>query len=208
MSTSPLAFDALVVQNILGQSFLDVGCGYGKWGYLLKKYRQASAEAAPPTLTGVDLFEPHIRSLEKHAIYDSLHVASALKLPFKDKTFDSTIACEILEHLPRIDGPNLISELRRVSRQSFVVTTPNFACLRGGGQTIDGFNQHEAHLHNFLYREFRTLGFTQIVGIGFKTPSFKLSRAVGSLGYYFPRFSRYLIGFWFADGKKRVLETE
>ena len=37
MSTSPLVFDAYVLNNVLGTRFLDVGCGHGKWGYLLKK---------------------------------------------------------------------------------------------------------------------------------------------------------------------------
>jgi SAM-dependent methyltransferase len=206
MSTSPLAFDPLVVQNLDGTTFLDVGCGHGKWGYLLKKYRWN--QSTPVEVTGIDLFEPHIRTLEREGTYDRLLTAAATELPFPDKSFDSAVACEILEHLPQADGPRLIAELKRVCRQSFVVTTPNFACLRGGGETIDGFNEYEAHQHNFLYREFRGLGFTQVVGLGFKTPSFKLSRALGSLGYYFPRFSRYLMGFWFADGRRRVLAVD
>jgi SAM-dependent methyltransferase len=206
MSTSPLAFDPLVVHNLEGTSFLDVGCGHGKWGYLLKKYRWN--KSAPVELTGIDVFEPHIRALEREGTYDRLLTAKATELPFPDKSFDSAVACEILEHLNQADGPRLISELKRVCRRSFVVTTPNFPCLRGGGETLDGFNEYEAHKHNFLYREFRSLGFTQIVGLGLKLPSFKLSRAFGSLGYYFPRFSRYLVGFWFADGRRRVLEVE
>lgn len=204
MSTSPLFFDGLVVHNVLGDSFLDVGCGHGKWGYLLKKYRWSSG--SEPTVTGIDLFEPHIRSLEQQKVYDTLLVAPATEMPFDDKSFDSAIACEVLEHVTQAEGSKLISELKRVSRLSFVVTTPNFSCLRGGGETIDGYNEHEAHKHNFLYEEFRNLGFTQIVGVGLKTPSFRLSRALGSLSHYFPRFGQYLVGFWFSDGKKRVLE--
>lgn len=211
MSTSPLIFDPLVVQNVEGNNFLDVGCGQGKWGYLLKKYRWSketpmSARRSQIRVTGVDLFEPHIRSLKEEGIYDSVHVAHATNLPFEDKSFDSAIACEVLEHLPQAEGPTLIAELKRVSRLSFVVTTPNYPCLRPGGETLDGFNEYEAHRHNFLYKEFRKLGFTQVVGVGLKTPSWKLSRALGSLGFYFPRFGRYLIGFWFADGNKRILE--
>lgn len=206
MSTSPLSFDPLVIHNLLGTDFLDVGCGHGKWGYLLKTYRWSPTSLV--RVTGIDLFEPHIQSLEKRGIYDVLKVASATELPFEDKSFDSAIACEVLEHLSQPDGPKLIAELKRVCRQSFVVTTPNFPCLRGGGDTMDGFNEYESHKHNFLYPEFRGLGFTQIAGIGFKAPSYKLSRAMGGLGYYLPRFSRFLVGFWFADGKRRVLEIE
>ena len=206
MSTSPLAFDPLVVQNLEGSSFLDVGCGHGKWGYLLKKYRWTESE--PVEVVGIDLFEPHLRTLEREGIYDRLFHASATELPFPDKSFDSAVACEVLEHLSQADGPRLISELKRVCRRSFVVTTPNYPCLRDGAETAGGFNEYEAHKHNFLYREFCSLNFTQVVGIGLEARSFKLSRAFGSLGFYFPRFSRYLVGFWFADGQQRVLEVE
>lgn len=188
MSTSPLIFDPLVVQNLEGTSFLDVGCGHGKWGYLLKKYRWNKIN--PIEVTGVDLFAPHIHTLEKESTYNHLLIASATQLPFPDKSFDSAVACEILEHLDQPEGGRLISELKRVCRLSFVVTTPNFPCIRGGGETLDGFNAFEAHKHNFLYKEFCSLGFTQVVGVGLKTPSYKLSRAFGSLGYYFPRISR------------------
>ena len=105
-------------------------------------------------------------------------------------------------------GSRLISELLRVCRKSFVVTTPNYACLRGGVETTNGFNAHETHLHNFFFDEFKSLGFTQIVGVGLKSRSFRVGRAFGSLGYYFPRYSRYLVGFLFADGRQRPLRIE
>lgn len=205
MSTSPLSFDPLVVNNLLGSSFLDVGCGAGKWGYLLKKYRWTDG---PVHVTGLDAFEPHITSLRNEKVYDELVHSSAIPLPFPDKSFDSAIAVEILEHLERPDGLRLISELQRVCRQSFVVSTPNFHWLREGKETRYGFSEYEAHRYNFLYPEFRTLGFTQVVGVGFQAPSFKLRRALSSLGYFFPRYSKYLLGFWFADGEPRVLELE
>jgi SAM-dependent methyltransferase len=208
VSTSPLCFDPYVVNNVIGHRFLDIGCGYGKWGFLLKKYRW-SAEDGTPFVAGVDAFAPHVESLKKQNIYDEVLVASALQLPFEDRSFDSTIACEVLEHLPREEGMRLIGELKRVSRHCFVVTTPNYACLRGGGETADGFNEHEAHQYNYSYREFCALGFTQVIGLGrMQLPSWQLGAAAASLGLYFPRKSRFLMGFWFADGKKRPLFAE
>lgn len=207
MSTSPLMFDPLVIHNTLGIKFLDVGCGHGKWGYLIKKYRRRSAEGSV-SVTGIDLFEPHIAPLKREGVYDSLVVGSAINMPFADKSFDSAIACEIIEHLSQADGKKLISELKRVSRLSFVVTTPNFACIREGCKTLNGYNEYEAHLYNYSYKEFCKLGFTQVVGMGIKTLSGKPSKLFGSLGYCFPRFSRYLVGFWFADNKKRPLIIE
>jgi SAM-dependent methyltransferase len=208
MSTSPLSLDPLVVYNLPGSEYLDVGAGLGKWGFLLKKYRWFLGSTA--SVTGLDLFRPHLDALASHGIYDHLIEGSATSLPFPDKSFDSAVACEVLEHLDQSDGSKLISELRRVCRQSFVVTTPNFPCLRDGGDTPDGFNPYEAHKHNFLYPEFATLGFTQIVGLGLKSPSHRLRhlfRAFDSAAYYLPRYSRLLVGCWFADGKRRELNA-
>jgi SAM-dependent methyltransferase len=207
MSTSPLSFDAFVINNVEGPRFLDVGCGMGKWGYLLKKY--ANPEGERVYVAGVDAFAPHVESLRREGIYDEVAVGDARALPFPDQSFDSAVACEVLEHLPAGDGPRLIAELRRVARKCFVVTTPTFPCLRGGGMTLDGFNEHEAHRHIYTYAEFRRLGFTQVIGLGrLRARSWKLSVALSGLGLFRPSWSRFLMGFWFADGRKRDLYSE
>ena len=75
--------------------------------------------------------------------------------------------------------------------------------------TLDGFNEFEAHKHCYNYRQFRSLGFTQIIGVGhLKLPSWKLGVAFASMGLFLPCLSRYLLGFWFADNRKRVLYSE
>jgi SAM-dependent methyltransferase len=207
MSTSPLSFDPFVVNNLPGPSYLDVGCGYGKWGFLLRRYRGMDY-AEELKVAGVDLFQPHIDSLQGTGIYDDLRCCSATELPFEDQSFDSAVCCEVLEHLPRADGPKLLSELKRVCRKGFVVSTPFYDCLREGSDTLDGFNPHEAHKYCYKAREFQDLGFTQVVGVGMKSPSWKLSAALGSLSYYFPNMARYGLGYWWRDGVKRTIVME
>lgn len=207
MSTSPLSFDPYILNNICGTRFLDVGCGHGKWGYLLKKY--ADPSAPPRVIVGVDAFEPHVQALRAENIYDEVRVGNAVALPFEDKSFDTVIACEVLEHLTQAEGLLFIRELKRVARDCFVVSTPAFPCLRGGGETLDGFNPHEAHQHIYSYSSFRALGFTQIIGVGFlKIRPWKVAVALSSLGFYMPFLSRYLLGFWYADGRQRNLAAE
>lgn len=205
MSTSPLGIDPWVVNNLVGNRFLDAACGYGKWGTLLKMNR--FRHPGPVHVTGLDLFEPHIEALRGRGVYDELAVGSVLEIPFPDQHFDAAVACEVIEHLPDGSGPKLFAELRRVCTKSFVISTPNFDCLRPGHETRDGFNPYEAHLYNPPYDEFAALGFTQVVGLGMpRLPSWKLRTALHQLGYFFPRYSEYLLGFWFADGKKRNMD--
>ena len=207
MSHSPLCFDPYVVQNVIGRTILNVGCGYGKWGFLLKKYRWP--EHPLPYVVGLDAFEPHLLTLRKHNIYDALVLGHAGCLPFAGKSFDSVVACEVLEHLTHEEGLRFLDELRRITRQCFIVSTPNYECLRGGGDTMDGFNEFEAHKYIYSYREFCSLGFTQVIGLGhMQLPRWKAGVAAASVGQFFPSKSSYLMGFWFGDGKKRLVYAE
>lgn len=207
MSRSPLSFDPYVINNLPGPAFLDIGCGYGKWGFLLKTYRGTDYPEGFK-VTGVDLFQPHLDTLQKQGIYDELQCCSATEMPFEDQSFDSAICCEVIEHLTRPEGPKLLAELKRVCRQGFVISTPLYECYRGGGETMDGFNPHEAHQYCYSSQEFQDLGFTQVIGVGLQSPSWKLSVALGSLSYFFPQRARYGLGYWWRDGRKRTIGVE
>lgn len=52
-------------------------------------------------------------------------VASVTKLPFPDNTFDTVVACEILEHLPYEESLRALQELHRVTSQWLVISLPD-----------------------------------------------------------------------------------
>lgn len=52
-------------------------------------------------------------------------VASVTQLPFSDNTFDTVIACEILEHLPYEESLTALRELHRVTSKWLVVSLPD-----------------------------------------------------------------------------------
>lgn len=53
-------------------------------------------------------------------------VADIRKLPFADKSFDTTCAFEVLEHLPFDDFDKGLSELARVARNYVCISLPHF----------------------------------------------------------------------------------
>lgn len=53
--------------------------------------------------------------------------ADITKLPFADKTFDCVLAAEVLEHIPFAEVGGALKEMARVSRNSIVITLPNYS---------------------------------------------------------------------------------
>lgn len=57
-------------------------------------------------------------------------VSSALTLPFHDKTFDVSLCCEVLEHLPYDCFVEALCELQRVTKRALVLSLPDVSyCL-------------------------------------------------------------------------------
>ncbi len=80
----------LKARHSLGR-VLDIGCGLGFWGFMLKTYVGNS-----DWLAGLDISESKLRRLKALNIYDMLVVADALKPSFREKCFDTLMAVEVL----------------------------------------------------------------------------------------------------------------
>lgn len=107
---------AFVNQNV-GESILDVGCGLGPYVERLTKVGR--------TCIGVDL-DPEAVARARELGRD-VHRMSAYSLAFRDASFDSVIMIETLEHLA--DYEQALAEAARVARRTIVVTVPDIAVL-------------------------------------------------------------------------------
>jgi SAM-dependent methyltransferase len=87
-------------------SVLEIGPGSGHTTWVMRQWGLQ--------VTTLD-FDPKLRP-------DA--VGDVTRLPFADKSFDSTIAAEVLEHIPFADFATALRELKRVSRSYVIVTLP------------------------------------------------------------------------------------
>ena len=51
--------------------------------------------------------------------------ASVVSLPFKDKTFDTVVCCQVLEHLPFEQFDKSLAEIKRVTKKKLVLSLPD-----------------------------------------------------------------------------------
>lgn len=170
------------------KSVLDVACGRGKWGFLIK-----SSDKSPRLIVGIDIWLPNLKFVKTHKIYDDVILCNAKKLPFKESQFDLVLACEVLEHLYKSESYAILKEVERVAKRKVIVTTPNLRIQQGE----KGGNPFERHKSRWTSAELKKIGY-MTYGVGFSFFGYfttdKLKAALSPLGYFFPRMSYALVG--------------
>ena len=99
---------------------LDVGCGTGRGGQVLKS-RYPSVD-----LTGLDFLPERVQALDKN-VYSKAICAFAADIPVESNSFDVVLAGEFIEHVPSSQVDGILAEFFRVLRMRgrLLLTTPN-----------------------------------------------------------------------------------
>lgn len=112
-----------------GKRVLDFGCATGNYMTALQKLGYSCV--------GVDVNPAYIEIAAKKNL-DVYLVGD--KLPFPDKSFDSVVMFEVLEHLK--NPFDVLKEVQRVARKNIIFTVPNcegYNDLKKGGLTFEHF---------------------------------------------------------------------
>ncbi len=112
------------LRTIDPRSVLDVGCGFGRWGFLCREFLdiwngRRTREEWAVRLVGVDAYAGNLKQ-HHHYIYDELHAEPVERyLARREETFDLIILGDVLEHLPKVQGMEVLAEA--VKRAHYVL---------------------------------------------------------------------------------------
>ena len=182
--TSPLfpqPFIAYFTPIILKGNIVDLGCGKGINGFLIRLSRYLQGAK----LIGLEINDDYINFCKKFNIYDQIIKQSLPKLPFKDKSVNLILCTEVIEHLTRKDGLTLLDEIDRVCQGRVIITTPNTFF-----ETMPG-DPEDKHLSIWSIKDFKSRGY-KVYGIGLKMPLLwgdKFLKIKQALYYFFTPIS-------------------
>lgn len=126
------------------ESVLDLGCGSSSPIQYCKNIKYS---------VGVDAYKPYLEESKKKKIHDKYILGDITKVNFKPKSFDAVIMIDVLEHLEKESGNQLLEKAENWARKKIIVSTPN-GFLPGEDRI-----SFQSHRFGWTIREMKKLGY-------------------------------------------------
>lgn len=135
------------------QTILDVGVGFGKWGFLCREYLETWKDRVFPDqwrckIEGVEIFKPYTEIPHVNELYDNFYIGNALEVVNKLSTYDMIIAMDIVEHLPKEDGINLCRDMLDKFKKICIINVPTGDWMNNMVIAGNEAEQHQAIWEN------------------------------------------------------------
>jgi len=124
---------------------LDIGCGFGKYGVLLREYISTH-----PQIDGCEAWEGYVEPMRLRGIYSELHVCDALDLP-----------TEVLDRYDLINMGDVIEHMRKKPALEFLTRCKGHVLIN---TPVDFFHNPadlphtEEHVSHWTLADFQSTG--------------------------------------------------
>ncbi len=136
-------------------SVLDIGIGFGKFGFLAREYTDVRLGRYfnwQTRIDGIEIFDKYVTPLQRQ-VYDNIYIGNVIDiLPTMGK-YDMIICSDMLEHLNENDGVFLLDAIEKKSEFAMIVTP-----VRVLQQEAIYNNEHERHISSWPKETLSKLG--------------------------------------------------
>ena len=149
-----------LLRQLAPQSILDVGVGFGKWGHLFREYTDIQESEHDPArydrknwrvkIDGIEGFPAYLTEMHRY-LYNQLFTGDALEVLKTLGTYNLIFLGDIIEHLDKPAGIELVREAVAHANKAVVLSTPRFAT----DQTDLCGNPMERHRSLWSEKDFR-----------------------------------------------------
>lgn len=154
-----------IIRELQPASFLDIGLGNGKWGFLVREYTDVWSGHFLRSqwrckIDGVEIYEPYIRqNTHQREIYDNIIIGDATVIARNLQPYDVIYAGDVLEHIDKSASVELVRQLAGLARMALICSIPLGAEWLGKREYE---NQNEDHVSSWEIQELKDLGFSYL----------------------------------------------
>lgn len=110
------------------RSILDIGCGFGLWGFLCREYLDVWNERVQPEewqvrIDGVELFGPYIQAHQR-ALYNNIIIKDVREALAELGEYELVIAGDVIEHMDKPEGEWVIEQLYDKATRAMLINIP------------------------------------------------------------------------------------
>lgn len=157
-SYKPISDAIEIIMEINPNTILDVGCGFGKWGFLCREYLEIWGYRYDKSkwirkIDAVEIYPNYISQIHKD-LYNNIYIENILDYVDKIEKYDLIILGDIIEHFEKEKAIELLDKLSKKAKYILVMTPDGFSPLTSSNPYVRE-NKYEEHKCGFIEEDFK-----------------------------------------------------
>ena len=144
------------------KSILDIGIGFGKYGFLAREYTDISNERYDrdqwtTRIDGIEIFPRYIGDIQKY-IYNNIYIGDSISILKTLDNYEFIFFIDVIEHMPKESGLEMLNLIKKKCKVGLIATP-----LKMAPQESFCGNENERHICAWTEKELSKFGAVKII---------------------------------------------